>query len=394
MANDQTPYFATKIECPVCGYLNSFEILKQGSYTESGKDTDFAPTGRVWNNPAFQRYNPLLYFTGTCGNCYYTREINSSFRKWQKDNGFRTYRLPNQKKGHLKEIAGEGSVIKALATNIDYKNFPNESAIIKLLIAIYDELLLERPTSLDVARYYLRIAWIYREMSSGKCENISPAQITVSNIQREINRLKKYIDGLGDHIEPLLNMVNDDLKPMLSQDQFPGGLTFRMGEGIDSIFGSWREIQENINRIESEFNMGKEEICDHENEDKVQTDFGGYPAFNDYLSKIRESWLGVPLTEFGSLDFALQYYLKAYQNSKEIKPGLQQLQASYVIAELSRRVGNNNQAMEYFRNTSKQAHEMMNRNRNDKTVFANAQKIFEMSLEQARLLKKPEKVKK
>ncbi len=186
MTNDQTPYFATKIECPVCGYLNSFEILKQGSYTESGRDTDFAPTGRVWKNPAFQGCNPLLYFTGTCRNCYYTREMNSTFREWQKDNGFRTYRLPNQKKKHLNEIASDNNILKILGENIDYRNFPNESAIIKLLIAIYDELLLERPTSLDIARYYLRIGWIYREMAGGNGENISLAQITVNKIQYEM----------------------------------------------------------------------------------------------------------------------------------------------------------------------------------------------------------------
>lgn len=51
MTDEQTPCFATKIECPVCGHLNSFEVLKQDSYTESGKDTDFVPTGRVWKNP-------------------------------------------------------------------------------------------------------------------------------------------------------------------------------------------------------------------------------------------------------------------------------------------------------------------------------------------------------
>ena len=73
---------------------------------------------------------------------------------------------------------------------------------------------------------------------------------------------------------------------------------------------------------------------------------------------------------------------------------MQQLQASYMIAELSRRVGNEGQSLEYFKNASKQAHEMMNRNRNDKTIFSNAQKILEMSLEQARLMKKPELVKK
>ncbi|UCE67795.1 MAG: DUF2225 domain-containing protein [Candidatus Zixiibacteriota bacterium] len=394
MANDQTPYFATKIECPVCGHLNSFEILKQGSYTESGKDTDFAPTGRVWKNPAFQRYNPLLYFTGACRNCFYTREMNSSFKEWQKDNGFRSYRLPNQKKRHLKEIARDDSVIKALGTNIDHENFPNESAIIKLLIAIYDESLLERPSSLDVARYYLRIAWIYREMSSGDGNSVSPAQIAVSNVQNEITRLKNYFEGSGDLIGSLANIVDTELKPLVSQDQLSGELTSGMGERIERFHRLRGEIQENIDGLQSEFNMAKEKISGHKLEEEASEKFGEYSGFDDFLSGIQERWQGVPLSEFASLNLALQFYLKAYQSSKEIKPGLPQLQASYMIAELSRRVGNHNQATEYFRNTSKQAHDMMTRNRNNKGIFVNAQKILEMTLEQARLLKKLESVKK
>ncbi|UCC78312.1 MAG: DUF2225 domain-containing protein [Candidatus Zixiibacteriota bacterium] len=393
MTNDRTPYFATKLECPVCGYLNSFEILKQGSYTESGKDTDFAPTGRVWKNPSFQGYNPLLYFTGSCRNCYYTREMNSAFREWQEDKGFRTYRLPNQKKRHLKEIASDDSVIKVLGENIDYRNFPNESAIIKLLIAIYDELLLERPTSLDVARYYLRIAWIYREMAGGRGETISLAQITVNNIQYEISRLKDYMEGLGNLIGPLANIVISDLKPLVSRDQSSGNLTSGMEEGFENIGKLGSEIWENVNRIESEFNSVKEEISGYKPEGKGQDDFAGYPTFKDFLSEIQEKWRDIPLNEIESLDLSLRYYIKAYQNSKEIKAGLQQLQASYMIGELSRRVGNNIQAMEYFKNASKQAHEMMHRNRNDKTIFANAQKILELCLEQARLLKKTDRVK-
>jgi len=394
MANDQTPYFAIKIECPVCGYLNSFEILRQGSYTEFGKDTDFAPTGRVWKNPAFQRYNPLLYFTGTCRNCYYTREINSSYKEWKKDSAYRTYRLPVQKKEHLKEIARDDSVIKALGKNIDPENFPNESAIIKLLLAIYDELLLERPSSLDPARYYLRIAWIYREMSGGESESVFPAQIIISNMQNEINRLKSHIDGFNDHIASLANMIDNDLGQLVSNNQSGGEISSRMRETIGKISKLWSETRENVGGLETEFNLARKEQIGYKNEENIVDGFGGYSSFNDFLCEIRERWQGIPLTEFESLNLALQYYLKAYQNSKEIKPGLQQLQASYMIAELSRRVGSGNQAMEYFKNTSKQAHEMMNRNRNDKTIFANAQKILEMSLGQARLIMRPEKAKK
>jgi len=394
MANDRTPYFASRIECPVCGYLNSFEIIKQGSYTESGKDTDFAPIGRVWKNQSFQGHNPLLYFTGTCNNCYYTREINSSYKEWQNDSGYRTYRLPIQKKKHLNEIAQDDSMIKALGERIDYKSFPNESAIIKLLLAIYDELLLERPTSLDLARYYLRIAWIYREMSSGETDSMYMAQITVSNIQNEIDRLKNYLEGLGDRIAPLAGMIDDDLEYLVSSHKSGSEISSGMREKIDTINRLWGDIQENTAGLESEFNLARKELTGFKGEEKVLKDFGEHSGFDEFLCEIRERWQGIPLNQSESLNFALQYYLKAYQNSKEIKPGLQQLQASYMIAELSRRVGSNKQAMEYFKNTSKQAHEMMNRNRSDKTIFANARKILEMSLEQARLLKKPEKVNK
>ncbi len=206
-------------------------------------------------------------------------------------------------------------------------------------------------------------------------------------------RLKDYIDGLGDLIGPLANAVISDLKPLVSRDQSSDNRAAGLEEGIESVSKLGNEIRENVDRIESEFNSVKEEISGYEAEEKTRNGFAGYPAFKDFLSVAQEKWRDIPLNEIESLDLSLRYYLKAYQNSKEIKAGLQQLQASYMIAELSRRVGNSNQAMDYFKNTSKQAHEMMTRNRNDNTIFANAQKILEACLEQARLLKKTDKVK-
>ncbi len=81
------------------------------------------------------------------------------------------------------------------------------------------------------------------------------------------------------------------------------------------------------------------------------------------------------------------------QSGEEIKPGPRQLQASLMVGESLRRAGIDDRAPEYFKNTSRHAHEMMTRNRNDKTIFANAQKILEACLEQARLLKKTDRVK-
>ncbi len=61
MAKVQDPIFYTQIECPVCKNLNEYENIKIGSYTEEGRDTDFCPTGRVWINPAYQKYEPKFF---------------------------------------------------------------------------------------------------------------------------------------------------------------------------------------------------------------------------------------------------------------------------------------------------------------------------------------------
>ena len=390
MADNQTPWFVTKIECPVCGFENSFEIIKQGSYTESGRDTDFCPTGRSWKNQAYQNYNPILFFTGTCKNCNYTREITSSFKEWHKDNGFRTYRLPNQKKKHLAEIAKESNIFKILSGKIDYKNFPNESAILKLILAIYDELLLDRPTSLDLARFYLRIAWVYREISGGQSSDITPAQITLNKIQNELKKLQNAFEIFDDSFKSLASTISNEIRTVLPEGNRSEESAKGLLDSLGDINKNWSEIAGFFDSLKTNFDNAKSNMSDNVTENEDSDQFDDHASFPDFLKGARETWDGIPLSELDALRFALEFYKKAYLNGKEIKAGLQQLQASYMIGELSRRVGDEAQAMEYFKNSSKQAHEMMTRHRNDRAVFSNSQKLLEMSLEQARLLKKPE----
>ncbi len=394
MTDKQIPYFISKVDCPICGFANSFEIIKQGSYMESGRDTDFAPIGRVWKNPVFQGINPLLYFTGSCLNCHYTREVNSPFKEWKSDINFKTYRLPSQKKKHLNEIADDDCVIKRLGKSIDQKKYPVESSIIKLLLAIYDEKLMDKPTSLDIARFYIRIAWIYREINGGgKDESASPANMMLSKIQIEIDRLNNDVQGFSGHITPLRNMIVDDFDPVMAKGNDRAGMSSMIKTAVDSVYKVWNSLKKDVGNLQTEFNKVKQEIVLLNPDAEESSGFYEYPTFVDFLYGVKEKWQDVPVIESEALNYALQYYLKSYQNSREIKPGLQQIQASYMIGELSRRIGNSKQALEYFTITSKQAHEMMNSNRSNKTIFSNAQKILQMTLEQARLLKKPEQVK-
>ena len=47
----------------------------------------------------------------------------------------------------------------------------------------------------------------------------------------------------------------------------------------------------------------------------------------------------------------VEYYKKAFADGRNISPGNQQIQASYLIAELSRRIGDYDEAKQYFTST-------------------------------------------
>ena len=103
------------------------------------------------------------------------------------------------------------------------------------------------------------------------------------------------------------------------------------------------------------------------------------------LSSLTNAWGGIVTSEQEALEKAVVHYKKAFADGRNISPGNQQIQASYLIAELSRRVGDYDEARQYFTSTIKTGQEFVYRNRNDQTRTALARKILELAIEQGRL---------
>jgi tetratricopeptide (TPR) repeat protein len=110
--------------------------------------------------------------------------------------------------------------------------------------------------------------------------------------------------------------------------------------------------------------------------------FGNFSAFSDYLVALKKKWDSIVANEHQALEKAVEYYKRAFEESKEIAAGNQQIQASYLIAELSRRIGRYDQAKEYFASTIKHGQEFNYRHREDKAQTALARKIMELATEQ------------
>lgn len=384
MANDN-PFFLTRLECPICKTLNEFETVRVGAYVEKGRDTDFCPTAIEWRYPKYQSYNPLAYFTATCSNCYYTREFNNSFKEWQKDGNFRAYRLKSVKELHLDKLATADSVLKRMGEAVDQASDPSESAVLKLHLAAFDELLCDHVSNLDLGRFYLRVGWVYRSMTTTENPDrqfLSKSLLQIDNrgsmTDEALGKLKEetavWTRHLSAHFET--NQVSTHLKSQMLpfRDKFDAGLA-RLQVTFDQTEAQLQALRDLMNEYKSS-------IRGAGNEGAV---FDGFSTFTDFLQDIKSGWDGIVLDEQEALEAAVKYYKKAFEDGRSISAGNQQIQASYLIAELSRRIGDYEEAKQYFNTTIKYGQEFIYENRRDQSRTALARKILELAIEQGRL---------
>ena len=381
MAND-SPFYLTRLECPICRTLNEFETVRVGAYVEKGRDTDFCPAEVEWRYAKYQSCNPLAYFTATCSNCYYTREFNNSYKEWKNDGNFRAYRLKTVKEKHLDRLATADSIIKKMGQAIDLADYPGESAILKLHLAALDESFTERPNQLDLGRFYLRIGWVYRSMACAENPDghfIRKSLLAVDNrcgaMEVTMNQLHEEAEVYARHLAA--HFETDQVSTQAKSKMLP----FR-----DKFDAELARLQVTFNQTESQLAVLKERMVEYKSAaiGESGTAFGQFPAFTDFLLDIKRGWNGIVLDETEALEAAVRYYKEAFADGRSIAAGNQQIQASYLIAELSRRIGDHEEAKQYFNTTIKYGQEFIYQNRQDQSRTALARKILELAIEQGR----------
>ena len=382
----EAPFYLAKVECPVCKTVNEIETIKVGAYTENGRDTDFCPSGVTWRNPRYQAYNPLLYFTATCANCFYTREFTKEFKDWKNDSYFKTYRQKIIKDLHLNLLSEPNSVIRAIGGKLDANRYPNETAILKLMLAIIDENLNDKSSSLDLGRFYLRIGWIFRDMDRGENPNQQNIKGYLIDVDRKIADLKQALTKSTSK----LHEVSQIIAQQFEDDRIAAELKSILYPIKDKYDIELKSIEELLTLFEDKINH-LEDISQEHKKAALGGDIEGamasyfdYRSFFDFLTELAEKHDGIVLNEKEALERAVDYYKTAFKESRDIAPGNQQIQASYLIAELSRRIGDYEQANRYFNTTIRSGQELVYRHKGDRSRTALARKILELAIEQGR----------
>ncbi|MBU0983198.1 MAG: DUF2225 domain-containing protein [candidate division Zixibacteria bacterium] len=385
MPND-SPFLQFKVECPICKTINEFEQIKVGAFTEGGRDTDFCPQDIEWRIAKYQAHNPLLYFTASCSNCFYTREFNHAYRDWKSDNAFRTYRLKAIKERHLEQLSTADSICSSLGQAIDLQRFPNESAIIKLLLAVFDEQLAEHQSNLDLGRFYLRIGWVFRGLNTGE----NPSQTLLGSLLRDIDSKYQQVVTNTDKANADMAQLEASVRAHFEAEQIPAELQSQMFGFRDRFNDELQNLQQKVNApteqliaFQTMFDEYRTMLLGSGSGDAAMP-FGQHPSFADFLLSMRKQWDGIVTGERDAMEKAIHFYKKAFASGREIAPGAQQIQASYLIAELSRRVGDHDGAKQFFTSTIKTGQEFIYQHRRDQSKTQLARKILELAIEQGR----------
>lgn len=374
----ESPLFLTRLECPICGTVNEIETIRVGAYTEGERMTDFCPSTIKWRNPKYQKYNPLLFFAATCSHCFYSREFNAKYREWAKDNNFTTYRLKNLKEKHLSNMALENSFVKLVGDHLDMDNYPDETAIMKLLLAVFDEQLNAYPSALDLGRLYLRIAWMFRHRNSDdetETETVDSGHI--SDIERGIGDIRSWMAGFGRNIEYLNNAVTAHF-----EKQPDDSMRERFVSVAEELKNRKEDGQKFIEELETL--LGETRLATGGGAGGFNSDFFEFDSFDEFLNRLIRIWDGVPRNEFEAMRLAVKFYISAFESEREISHGNQSIQAGYLIGELSRQVSDHDTARQYFNTTIKMGQDFIKEIKGDRTRTALARKILEMAMTQGK----------
>ncbi len=153
-----------ELVCPICETKNVYYRLKRDMVRPLDTEGDGHPMRYKWGQAGFDSIDPLQFFWGVCTKCRYTGDLgDAGFR--QAERMIKEYRGALQGDG-LRQLlvsvpTGKG-VAQALGKRLDDKDILVQ-AVARFHLGIYSQCLRLDFSPGNLARFYLRIGWLFRD---------------------------------------------------------------------------------------------------------------------------------------------------------------------------------------------------------------------------------------
>jgi diguanylate cyclase (GGDEF)-like protein len=153
--------------CPVCEARNAFFRLKPDICRPGNQEGDGHPQAWRWTKPGFDSLDPKQFFWGVCQKCRFAGELDDAeFRAAEKDpEGFKNLHASAALDRLVAGTLSGKSAAQALGKMINPKE-PFAAVLAQFHLGIFSHCLRQRIAPGNLARYYLRIAWIYRDLDA------------------------------------------------------------------------------------------------------------------------------------------------------------------------------------------------------------------------------------
>ena len=361
------------VKCPVCGTLNRFKGIKPEACVETGRDTDFGPSAAASRDSEQRVKNPMLYFMATCKKCLFTHELNRELIEWENGLEFKSQAFKVSRGKHLQELRRKGSLIRKMAKTLKPSKDPFASSVVKFLLGIYDEALRPDSSSYNLGRYYLRVAWIFRDQNEKEKSAWINENITTQPLNEVFGSIELQHSDYLQKVGKLKNLLESEFHlERLAGNQ---KIKKRCRTLINQMIKELNSLKHSLDQLQH--------IYEDRQDKESARDYADLLKFEDLLFDLKRDWPGVPVNEKEALEFSLENYKKSL--AKEVK-GNRMIQIPYLIGELSRRTGDLASAEEYFDLTIDAGQDFVQQNRDDQLKTALARKILEMAHQQKEVI--------
>lgn len=164
MAKD-SPFVPVKVKCPFCGIESTQRYIKSKVYKAEVIEEDTHVAVYSWDNPEYAMVRPNFYHIWHCTSCHFCDE-KEVFRGEDSSKG----KLELIKEKLLIHSRMPNSLISNLGSRINFDKdlYHVDSAILAHILAIHEQELLSLNMRQfpKLARFYLRLAWLYREKAT------------------------------------------------------------------------------------------------------------------------------------------------------------------------------------------------------------------------------------
>jgi len=207
----------------------------------------------------------------------------------------------------------------------------------------------------------------------------------VSAVEDQVKALKQLHQRYQETQTTVKTAVAHHLEDTsFTSDEIGEELRKGYSQALAFMAGADERFESAVKQLATTCQLSNDSIVATDGDDVLSMPYAGSSSYRAFLNELKVNWEYAPSSEHDALKLALEFYRNAYENGHEVGEGNQQIQVEYLLGEVNRRLGKNDDAKGYFNNAVRSAQQFIYQYKGESARTALAKKIYEMAMAQGK----------